>query len=143
MNLTDSTGYILGPMTGYKDNNRKAFNDMAERLRSEGIDVINPSELDEIDPATPQPTIRVPGPGGHSKGHIAWEDYIRRDLPHLSKARWGIALPGWEESRGARLEAHILSHVFGCPVFEAVPETGKFHPVDPDRIPTLVGTYGV
>ena len=93
--------YILGPMTGYPDENRPAFRAAAKMLRSMGAVVISPDELDEMYP------IHEPN----------WEKYLRRDLPFVAKATVGVALPGWRASRGATLEATVISQL-GGPIYE-------------------------
>lgn len=85
--------YISGPMSNMPEFNFPAFHAAAATLRAEGLDVLNPAELDEADD--------VP-PGGRP-----WEDYLRRDIRALMDCRGIALLPGWEKSRGACLEAHV------------------------------------
>lgn len=82
--------YISGPMTGMPELNFPAFNRAAAGLRSLGHEVVNPAELDALD------TIE-----------LSWEDYLRRDIKLLVDCNAIALLPGWEKSRGARLEVHI------------------------------------
>lgn len=77
--------YIAGPMTGLPDLNFAAFNAEAERLRAAGWEVLNPAEIN------PDHT-------------MAWADCMRRDLAALVTCDAIQLLPGWENSRGARLE---------------------------------------
>ncbi|QYC55130.1 hypothetical protein SEA_BOILGATE_50 [Mycobacterium phage Boilgate] len=81
--------YIAGPMTGLADFNRPAFRVMADRLRRKGYRVVNPAEL-------PGETLNNP-----------WDWYMRRDLAELVKCDGIVLLPGWEQSKGARLEHHV------------------------------------
>ena len=113
------TVYILGPMTGYPDNNRPAFRRAAKQIRAMGYNVISPDELDQDAPA---------------KGE-AWADYLARDIPFLLKSVAGVAIPGWRESRGATLEATILN-ALGRPVLELI--DGKLRPVPPQYLPHTV-----
>jgi hypothetical protein len=85
--------YIAGPMTGLPEHNRPAFHEAAALLRSHGFDVLNPAELDESENA----------------GEIKpWEYYLRRDLGALLAQCDKVAfLPGWQHSRGARLERYV------------------------------------
>jgi hypothetical protein len=86
--------YIAGPMTGLPDFNHPAFHAAAAKLRAAGYEVVSPAELDSTHPiADPD------GPG-------AWGRYMRRDIPHLLTCDALALLPGWTESKGARLEAH-------------------------------------
>jgi hypothetical protein len=81
--------YLAGPVTNNPDY-RAEFADAAERLRAEGHDVVNPAEN------PPQPT---------------WSDYMHVSIGQLVACS-GIALmPGWEHSRGARLEAHVAAEL--------------------------------
>jgi len=82
--------YLSGPMTGLPDLNYPAFQFAAERLRAEGVQVISPHEI------TP------PGAGPWS-----WEAHMRADLAALLTAEVIVMLPGWETSRGARLEKAV------------------------------------
>jgi hypothetical protein len=67
--------YIAGPMTGLPESNYPAFNDAVE----------NPAE-------NPRP------PGGE------WLEYMRMSLRQLSRVDALVMLPGWQNSRGARIE---------------------------------------
>lgn len=87
---TSGPTYIAGPMTGYADHNYPAFNNMAERLRDVGFQVINPAE---IHPDTTHP----------------WDWYLRRDITELVKCSRVVFLPGWFDSKGARLEHKVAA----------------------------------
>ena len=78
--------YIAGPMTGIPEFNYPAFNAVAAELRAKGIDVRNPAENDG---------------GGADK---SWDFYIRLALKQLLECDEILMLPGWRNSRGARLE---------------------------------------
>lgn len=80
--------YISGPMTGKPDLNFPAFAAKATELRAAGIEVVNPAEITHIDGAT-------------------WADYMRRDIVELMRCDAIHMLPGWGESKGARLEFWI------------------------------------
>ena len=82
--------YLSGPMTGLPDNGYPAFQASAERLRSQGVQVISPHEI-------------VP-PGA---GPWSWAAHMRVDLAALLTADLIVMLPGWETSRGARLEKAV------------------------------------
>lgn len=82
--------YIAGPMSGQPEHGYPAFNAMAARLRAAGHTVINPAELH---PDTTHP----------------WAWYLRRDLAELVKCSTIVFLPGWFNSKGARLEHHVAS----------------------------------
>lgn len=117
--------YLMGPMTGYEDFNRPAFRRMTELLREQGVRVTSPDELDTTDPV--------------SAASPEWADYLARDLRWLVLAEAGVALPGWEESRGARLEAAVLG-ALGRPVYETAsgPTTNPLiQRVAVSRLPTV------
>lgn len=78
--------YLAGPMTGLPDFNFPAFHAAAARLREAGWEVINPAE----------------NFGGRTD--LPRETYIRADVILLAQCDAVALLPGWEESRGARLE---------------------------------------
>lgn len=80
--------YIAGPMTGIPQFNFPAFHAAAAALRSAGWDVVNPAEV------CPDPT-------------MAWLDCMRRDIAALMGCDSIALLPGWMDSKGARLERHI------------------------------------
>ncbi|AXH46894.1 hydrolase [Mycobacterium phage Aminay] len=86
--------YIAGPMTGYPEWNHPAFYNMAARLRCAGHRVVCPAELHD------------------ASDEIAWDWYLRRDLAELVKCTHMLLLPGWERSKGARLE-HTVAEALG------------------------------
>lgn len=80
--------YVAGPMTGLPELNFPAFHAAAAKLRAIGHEVVNPAEVN-------------PDPG------MKWEDAMRADLPQLCRCDAIAMLPGWQLSRGARLEFDI------------------------------------
>lgn len=91
--------YLAGPKTGIEDFNFPAFNDMAAKLRARGYVVENPAEHGVVDGAE-------------------WGDYMAYDLTRLGLCGMVAVLPGWDASRGARLEVHIAREL-GMPVLNA------------------------
>ena len=91
--------YIAGPMTGYEDWNFEAFNQAADELRRQGLTVMNPA--DNYD----------------GRKDLEWHHYMRAAIRQVSICREVVVLPGWEDSKGARLEVHI-AHVLGMTVWE-------------------------
>lgn len=87
--------YISGPMSGLPDHNYPAFFAAAEEIREQGHEPVNPAEG---------------APGGWT-----WAQYMRRDLMLLLTADAVFVLPGWEHSRGARLEC-VIAHQLKMPV---------------------------
>lgn len=87
------TLYIAGPMTGHDDYNRPAFHQAAAQLRGAGYHVISPAE-------TPQSTAAP-----------EWADWTRASLKRMLDADAVATLPGWQTSRGARLEIHVAAQL--------------------------------
>ena len=89
--------YISGPMTGAPALNEAAFVAAARRLRADGFDVVSPIEIDH--------------PGQTAPGSLPWVDYLRRDLQAMLDCDGIVLLPGWRDSRGARLELLTAVHL--------------------------------
>ena len=84
--------YIAGPMSGLPDFNYPAFNAAADLLRTHGVGVLNPADI-EFSNRSGRPQ--------------AWDWYMRRAIQMVSKADGIALLPGWEASKGANLEHDI------------------------------------
>jgi len=91
--------YVAGPMRGYEHFNFPAFDSATDRLRGLGYLVISPAEMDRSYegwwPFPPEDVV------------FERHDYIRfmtRDLAALSVCDAIYLLPGWEKSKGARVE---------------------------------------
>lgn len=82
--------YIAGPMTGLPQFNYPAFFEAAERLRALGHQVENPAD-------NPPPPCKT------------WRGYMRLALRQLVTCDAVALLPGWEESRGARIERRLAN----------------------------------
>lgn len=89
--------YIGGPMTGLPEFNYPVFNAVAAQLRAEGREVVNPAEQDSGSTGKP------------------WDFYMRLALRGLLDCDEIMLLPGWEHSRGARLE-HQVARELGMKV---------------------------
>jgi nucleoside 2-deoxyribosyltransferase len=70
-----------------------------EALAATGVEVVDPTQLC---PEGSRPT---------------WLDYMRADIKALVDCDSVLILPGWEESRGARVE-RMLAEALGIPVSE-------------------------
>lgn len=81
-----STLYIAGPMTGLPDLNFPAFFEAEDLLKKAGFVVLNPA--DRAGRVTGQP----------------WSWYLRRGVADVTESDGIALLPGWGDSRGARLE---------------------------------------
>ena len=91
--------YVAGPMTGIADFNFPAFNAAAEALRLEGYIVENPASHGVVEGAE-------------------WADYLAYDLTRLGLCNAIYLLPGWECSKGARLE-FLIAEQLGMTVMRA------------------------
>lgn len=91
--------YIAGPMTGIAEFNYPMFNTVAAELRRNGRTVHNPAEND----------------GGSSDQ--SWAFYMRLAIKQLVECEEVCLLPGWENSRGARIEEG-LARDLGMTVWE-------------------------
>lgn len=114
--------YLGGPMTGYPQFNFPEFFRVGKLLREDGMAIVSPAELDDkaaLDAALASPDGKEEKTAG--KG---WEDYLARDvvIVALPRCEGGIFLPGWEDSKGANLEATVLE-ALGKAVF-ALDEQG-------------------
>ena len=98
--------YICGPMTGIPRFNLPAFDAAAVELRACGYEVISPGELD--DPVVRQ--MEWDSPDGSPLAKVGtWGSFLARDVQLLADdgIRAIFVLPGWESSRGARLETFV------------------------------------
>lgn len=116
-------------MSGIPQFNFPLFNEVAHDLRNQGWVIINPAEND---PEDVQEAAAASKDGKYDEngkvGHETWGDMLSRDVKlivdgadatHLSAAtgaetpvklniEGAALLPGWEKSRGARLEMFVM-----------------------------------
>lgn len=88
--------YLSGPMTGFHDFNFPKFNRAAQALRGLGYTVSNPAEINPDASKT-------------------WNECMRADIKALCDCDTIVLLPGWENSKGARLELDV-AHRLGLDV---------------------------
>lgn len=104
----DGTYYLAGPMTGIPQFNYPEFFRIAKALRAEGFDIISPAEQDS--PAKLELILESPD-GDLSKMPPSvgtWGDFLSHDVKLIADGVNGIFfMPGWQKSRGARLEAFV------------------------------------
>ncbi|WP_138751100.1 DUF4406 domain-containing protein [Paenibacillus sinopodophylli] len=101
-NSITSKVYIAGPMTGITDSNYPAFNKAAAEWEAKGYYTLNPVDNDD------------------NSGNQTYADFIRAGLFQLLQADSIALLPGWENSKGAKLERHIAK-ILGLTIYEPVP----------------------
>lgn len=88
--------YVSGPVSGFRDGNRPAFEEAARALRASGCVAMIPHG--DVAPGTP------------------WVPAMRLSLMSIPAQADGLALlDGWEGSRGAALEAFVAREL-GMPV---------------------------
>jgi hypothetical protein len=85
--------YLSGPMTGLPNYNHELFNRVAQEFRQVGFSVCSPAEFFD--------------------GDITKErkEYMREAVKYMLEADTIVLLPGWQESKGARLEAAIATEL--------------------------------
>jgi hypothetical protein len=97
--------YLAGPMRGYKNQNREAFETACAKLRDMQHEVFNPVELED--------RLR----SVWSKKPILRE-LMGMDCKYICEEAEGVVcLPGWPGSNGALAEVH-LAWAIGIPVYE-------------------------
>jgi hypothetical protein len=131
--------YLCGKMTGLPQFGYPIFHEAAEKLRSWGHDIISPAEID--DPVTQAEAMASPdgiSTNGLVGGHT-WGEILSRDVKIVADQVKGIVfLPGWETSRGAKLEAVVgllCKHDF------YTYEPGRLKNVGPDYVRRVLENY--
>ena len=100
--------YLAGPMTGYEQFNFPAFHTAALNLRTRGLNIISPAEMDAESDIAEKAMASTTGDLVDANIKETWGDLLARDVKLIADGVDGIIfLPGWEQSRGARLEAFV------------------------------------
>lgn len=86
--------YLAGPITGRPDNNKAAFMAASERLRVDGLEVINPIEFDLA-----------------AEKDLSWFACMKRDLKLLVDCDAIMLLDDWHKSAGAQLEFLVATRL--------------------------------
>lgn len=115
--------YVAGPMTGIPHFNIPAFEAMAASLRycldgpqSPAYEPVLP--LDIIGGAHRDALLRsTTGSIDDYPSGMTWGDFLSRDVKAISDGGIDLilVLPGWERSRGARLETYV-GYLSGCSI---------------------------
>jgi len=85
--------YLSGPMTGIENYNHELFDRVAAEFRSAGFFVCSPAEFFDGDLTKER------------------SEYMREAIKYLLEADTIMLLPGWQGSKGARLEAAIATEL--------------------------------
>lgn len=107
------TTYLAGPMSGFPQHNFPAFDAARDAMQARGWNVISPADLDRecgFDPNTSLVDDQFKRAA------------IKRDIDALFACDAIAMLPGWEGSKGARVE-HALAVYLGLEILNA--STGK------------------
>jgi hypothetical protein len=91
-------------MTGLPGLNFPAFNAAAARLRALGHEVVNPVEINNEDPEA----VADLGPD-ELEAH--WRACMKKDIAAMLTCDGVAMLRGWHNSRGAKIEVYIASHL--------------------------------
>lgn len=114
--------YLSGPMSGLPQFNFPEFYAAAADLRSRGYDIVSPAELDD---EQTKADAMASANGDPVTANRTWGDFLARDVKIVSDQCQGmIFLPGWWNSRGAKLEAYVGLLTKGF-VFNAYQGTSK------------------
>lgn len=110
--------YIAGPMTGIPQFNFPAFDVAAASLRAAGYLVVSPVELDDPSSRSAALANETGDPEQYNADTgETWGDLLARDVKLIADEVSGVvALEGWEDSRGARLEVFV-ARTCGKPVY--------------------------
>ena len=93
--------YIAGSMSQLPEFNYPAFMDAERQLVAAGYEVENPARPGQVDGWT-------------------WQDYMKRGIRQMLDCEGVALLPGWDRSRGARLE-HQIATALGMHVSTILP----------------------
>lgn len=85
--------YIAGPMTGMPEHNFPAFHEAAAKLETAGYQVVHTANPENLEPEKVKST--------------SWEQWLRKAIAVMMDADAIALLPGWQASRGARLEVMV------------------------------------
>jgi hypothetical protein len=108
--------YLSGPMSNVENFNHALFNKVAAEFRHVGFEVCSPSEFFDGDTTRDR------------------SEYMREAFKYLLEADTVVILPGWEDSKGARIEIMVAQEL-GLNLVEYVePEDGEEQKIYPGTL---------
>jgi hypothetical protein len=114
--------YLSGPITGIRDQNRRAFLKVAKKIKETFADlrqliIIDPHNLAELlELQFTKKNLNL-----YHAEKPAWADYMKADIPKLLAADCVYFLKNWQKSKGAVLE-HTIAEALGIPIAETIEE---------------------
>lgn len=125
--------YLAGPMTGYPQFNFPLFDKATDHLRAAGFEVVSPAEEDRKRGLEDEVTNSKDGDA--SKLSKTWGEILAYDVQLIADTgiEGIVFLPGWEKSKGARLEAFVALQ--SAKIFSFFAHDGRdgliqLHPMD-------------
>lgn len=91
--MIDKKIYISGPMTGIHGLNYKAFSKAENMLKLKYKTVVNPHKIHR------------------SQTSLTWEEFMMADITALIECDYIYLLPGFQDSRGSKLELYIANEL--------------------------------
>lgn len=126
--------YLAGPMSNLPQFNFPAFYAAAADLRSRGIDLVSPAELDDAEDNGAALKSTDGNVNDRTVVTKTWADFLARDVKLIADQVQGIIfLPDWQKSRGARLESFVgllQGKDFKFAVYEPAGKTSAEAPID-------------
>ena len=118
--------YVCGPMAGKPGLNADQFEKARCLVEQRGHESMVPHNLSPYTHDGPCGVVYGPGKGAEAEHDGGC--YLRGGVAVMVMCDYIFRLPGWEGSRGAKIEARIAAHL-GIPVEDADPDELAAAPV--------------
>ena len=111
--------YVAGPMSGIPQFNYPLFDKVSAALKEAGHETFNPAEMDDAETRKEAMASKDGILAGGACNGESWGDFLSRDVKLIADSEINAIclLPGWEKSRGARMEAFVCISL-NYPAFE-------------------------
>jgi hypothetical protein len=132
--------YLAGPMSGIPQFNFPLFYSAAKELRVQGWEVVSPAEMDDAEDSGAALKSLDGNVNDRTIVKKTWGEFLSRDVKLLADGgiEGIIFLPGWDKSKGARLEAYVgLNLNFKFFMFD--PDTNAISPFPAYTVFSLIG----